>query len=495
MRMRTTWSAAVATALLTGAITVPASARVPNDPEFPLQWALHNTGQAIGGVAGTPDADIDAPEAWDLVTDASSVTVAVIDAGVDPRQPDLAPNLDMAAGIDIGGGDEDPTEEGTLHGSQVASVLGARGDNASGVAGVAWRVRLVPIKVRSPRNGATSIQSEVAAYRYAGANGARVANVSFSLLNRRSDDAIAAMGASPNTLFVSSAGNASGGVASDNDTTPRWPCNYDVPNHICVGGTDERDGLWSNFGLRSVDLAAPATRAHVVQALGVYGPRNGTSFAAPLVSGVAALYFARYPTATVADVRHALLAGVDVLPGLVGRTVSGGRLNARRTLEIPPAGWTPPAPPAPPPPPPAQNPASPAPARCPCAPPPATGERPGAIAPKCRVKRDRIAIRRRESLRTVLRRGLRVTVTVPRRRRMTVRVRLTLPTALARTLGVRPTVGRATARRVRGKRPLRVPVRRSVARRLRPLDTVELCVSATRARGVVIGRDHVVLRR
>jgi Subtilase family len=521
MRTRTTWSAAVATALLTGAIAVPASAGVPNDPGFPGQWALHNTGQAIDGVPGTPDADIDAPEAWDLTTGGAGVTVAIVDGGVDPLQEDIGPNLDMASGYDFGMNDPDATEEyGSIHGTQVATVIAARGNNGLGMAGVAWLARIMPLKIRYAPNGASSSAGEAAAFRYAGSHGARVANASFNLApSRYSQAVIDAIKASPNTLFVSPSGGGTNGVMSDNDASPRYPCNYDLPNHICVGGSDEHDRLWSNYGAKSVDLVAPARRIEVAQGRTTYGPRDGTSFSTAMVSGVAALYFARYPWATVADVRRAILQGVDVIPSMIGKTVTGGRLNAARTLEIPPAGWTPPAPPAPPPPPPPPA-QSPAPARCPCArpdgstvatgtaadtaaapgaadvlQPPATGERSVAIASKCRVKRDRIAIRRHESLRTVLRRGLRVTVTGPRRRRVTVRVRLTLPTALARRLGVRPTAGRVTARRVRGRRPLRVPVRRSVARRLRALDTVELCVSATGARGAVVGRDHVVLRR
>jgi thermitase len=344
------WSAAVATALLTGAITVPAFGRVPNDPQFPRQWALHNTGQAIGGVASLADADIDAPEAWDLTTGGAGVTVAVVEGvGVDPLQEDIAPNLDMASGYDFGMNDPDATGEyGSIHGTQVTTVIAARGDNGLGMAGVAWRARIMPLKIGYAPNGASSAAREAAAYRYAGSHGARVANASFNLdPNRNRQVVIDAIKASPSTLFVSPAGSRTDGVVSDNDTNPRHPCNYDLPNHICVGGSDERDRLWSNYGAKSVDLVAPARQIVVAQGRTTYGPRDGTSFATAMVSGVAALYLARYPSATVADVRRAILQGVDVIPSMIGKTVTGGRLNAAHTLSIPPNGTSPPPPPPP----------------------------------------------------------------------------------------------------------------------------------------------------
>jgi subtilisin family serine protease len=337
---------------LLGAAAAPAEARIPNDPQFINQYALNNTGQTIGGVAGTPDADIDAPEAWDLTTGSSAVTVAMVDDGIDPLQRDLAPNVDLAAGYDFGEGDTDATQQESAHGTQTAAILGGRGDDGLGMAGVAWNVRIVPLKVRkacpvtTSRVKCISTAAEAAAYRYANQIGARVVNASFGALDRRSDDVLAAITAATNTLFVVSAGNS----RANNDRAPRYPCNYTVPNLICVGGTDRDDKLWieSNYGPTSVQIAAPALRVYTTSGTR-YGPADGTSFSAPMVSGAAALYWAKYPTATVADVRNALLSGVDVLPSLAGKIATSGRLNVARTLSIPPQGDPPPPPPPPPP--------------------------------------------------------------------------------------------------------------------------------------------------
>jgi subtilisin family serine protease len=337
----------------------------PDDQLFVTQWGWNNTGQTVNGAAGTVDADIDAPEAWDVRTDASSVTVAVIDDGIDPAQSDLAaPIVDMTSGHDFGEDDDDASSEDSIHGNQVAAILSANGDDGFGIAGVAWRTHLVPIKVRHAgtggRNEQISAEDEAAGFAYAGQIGARVANASFSRpAASEAAAARAAIDASPGTLFVVSAGNN----RSDNDIGGRFPCNSTAPNVICVAGTDENDALWvasptagSNWGQTRVDLAAPARNMPLLTALNTYGTGgstgagygDGTSYAAPQVSGVAALYFAAYPTATVADVRNALLTGVDPVPSLSGKVASGGRLNAARTLSILPLSQqeTPPAAPA-----------------------------------------------------------------------------------------------------------------------------------------------------
>src|SRR4051794_34017609 len=100
----------------------PAHAAIPSDWNFAKQYGLNNTGQAIDGVTGTPDADIDAPEAWDVTTGSSSVVVADVDDGIDLGQRDFAGNT--VAGYDFGNGDADPTESDSAHGSQTAALIG-----------------------------------------------------------------------------------------------------------------------------------------------------------------------------------------------------------------------------------------------------------------------------------------------------------------------------------------------------------------------------------
>jgi subtilisin family serine protease len=159
--------------------------------------------------------------------------------------------------------------------------------------------------------------------------GARVVNLSFggAASSRAERDAIAF---ASRTLFVAAAGND----AEDNDAVGSYPCEYELPNVLCVAATDRSDDLaaFSNFGATTVDLGAPGVAIAATWPGDGYALLDGSSMAAPFVTGVAALLFAREPAATVAGVRRALLAGVDAVPGLAGRTVTGGRLNAAKAL-------------------------------------------------------------------------------------------------------------------------------------------------------------------
>ena len=253
---------------------------VPNDSRFAEQWGLHNTGQTVDGTAGTPDADIDAPEAWDLVHDAQDVTVAVVDGGAIYDHPDLAANMwqnageipdnavdddgngfvDDSRGWDFAGNDSDPA--GTeSHGTLVASILAARGDNdvpgpsTTDIAGVTWRARLMNVRVLNGQNGTAA--DVVAGFLYAARMGARVVNVSIAVrVNLQSmQDALAS---APEVLFV--AGAANDGADNDGPAIVQ-PCESALPNVVCVAATDQNDALasFSNYGAASVDLAAPGT--------------------------------------------------------------------------------------------------------------------------------------------------------------------------------------------------------------------------------------------
>jgi subtilisin family serine protease len=249
----------------------------PNDPDFGELWGLNNTGQTVGGQAGTPDSDIDAPEAWELATGSPAVTVGVVDTGVSLQHPDLAENAwvnpgesgggretngidDDANGFvdDAGGWDfvEDDNAPRDLngHGTHVAGTVGAQGNNVTGVAGVNWDVGLMPVRVLDA-TGIGPVSDVAAGMRYAARNGAQVVNL--SLGGPPSPLLTDAVNQSPNTLFVAAAGNE--GVS--NDLTPTEPCNIPASNVICVAASDPNDDLapFSNFGASSVDLAAPGT--------------------------------------------------------------------------------------------------------------------------------------------------------------------------------------------------------------------------------------------
>jgi subtilisin family serine protease len=233
---------------------VKASA-LPNDTRFQELWGFHNTGQTVNGITGTADADIDAPEAWDILSDSSSVTVAVIDTGIDSAHPDISANL--TSGYDFIRNDNDPDDENG-HGTHVAGILGAVGNNGTGVAGASWSVRIQVLKALGA-DGEGSIFDIVKAVEYAADHNARIVNMSFggpdyslSLYNE--------IAAHPDILFVAAAGNGGDDdIGDDNDITPEYPASYDLPNIMAVAISDARDNLasFSNYGASSVDVAAP----------------------------------------------------------------------------------------------------------------------------------------------------------------------------------------------------------------------------------------------
>ena len=256
------------------------AAGIPNDSRFGEQWGLHNTGQTVRGTTGTADADIDAPEAWNVTTGSPAVTVAVLDSGVAYDHPDLAPNMwvntdevagngvdddhngfvDDRRGWDVVSGDNDPTDENG-HGTHVAGTIGARGNNdtpgggTTDVVGVAQDVRLMPVRVLNEVGEGTNV-GLIEGIEYARANGARIANLSLSSWNFSAAlrDTIAA---ATDITFVVAAGND-----HDKNLDEGWtvyPCSFDLPNIVCVAATDNRDQLagFSNWGPVTVDVAAP----------------------------------------------------------------------------------------------------------------------------------------------------------------------------------------------------------------------------------------------
>ncbi|MDY6911374.1 MAG: S8 family serine peptidase, partial [Chloroflexota bacterium] len=457
----------------------------PNDPDFNDLWGLHNTGQT----GGTTDADIDAPCAWDMATGSSDVVVAVIDSGVDYNHEDLALNMwmnaaerDGAVGVDDDGNgyvddiygidtfnhDSDPMDDDS-HGTHCAGTIGAVGDNGIGVVGVNWNVEIMALKFLSAEgSGWTSGAIECIEYavdmKINHSVNVKVLSNSWgggdysTFLEAAIADAAAA-----DILFVAAAGND----YLNNDTVPLYPSSYNLDNIISVAASDHNDNLagFSNYGVTSVDLAAPgvdikstvpegldteasvkvngtsysangmeyagqtnengltgdlidcgfgysedfpsevdgkiaiiqrgetsfadmATNAQDAGAIAAiiynnspgnfygtlgapdswipvvalsqedgeallalvspsvtvinkpekYGFKQGTSMAAPHVSGVAALIWSTIPANKYDQVKAAILDSVDLVPGLAGVVLTGGRLNACEAL-----GWAPPS--------------------------------------------------------------------------------------------------------------------------------------------------------
>ena len=252
------------------------AATLPNDPRFAEQWALRNTGQTVAGVAGTAGEDVNARAAWDLTQGSDGVLVAVVDSGIAYGHPDLAANVwrnpgESGGGREHNGVDDDgngaiddvfprdrvdddynPVDENG-HGTHVAGVLAARGNDGYGTTGLAWRGKIMPVRVLDGW-GEGDVASVAAGFRDAAQRGAVIVNASIE--GARSIAVADAIGDSPGTLFVVAAGN-SGAALDEGD--PDWPCAYTFDNLICVGAADADGRLapFSNYGPVSVDLAAP----------------------------------------------------------------------------------------------------------------------------------------------------------------------------------------------------------------------------------------------
>lgn len=312
-------------------------ALLPDDPSFRdgTLWGLHNEGQA----GGTVDADIDAPEAWDILTSASNIVVAVLDTGIRPTHEDLVGNIwtnkeSTGFGWNALTGTPWPVDD-EGHGTLVAGILGAVGNNGKGVAGVAWRVQIMSCKCfNGQRLGYDS--DIIACIDFARTNGARIINASlgaYAYSQALSNAVFAAREAG--ILFVAACGND----GRDIDANPYYPASYDMDNVISVGFTGRSDelGAQSNYGVTNVDLAAPGAALRSTFYLGNNSYLGGsflfgTSLAAPYVSGALALALARYPDDSHAQTRQRLLETVDNLPALASKCSSSGRLNVRTLL-------------------------------------------------------------------------------------------------------------------------------------------------------------------
>ena len=264
---------------------------IPNDAHFNEQWALRNTGQNSGQV----DSDINAVGAWNTTTGSRSTVIAVIDSGVDFSHPDLINNqwLNPMPGAegDMHGWDfvsNSPTiqdEQG--HGTAIAGIIAAEGNNSIGTTGVMWRAALMSLRVLD-NTGTGDIANAVEAIDYAVDHGAQVINLSWGTVGQ----SIALKQAIERALrrgvvVVCSAGNS----GQDLDTSPYYPASFGLKDLITVAATDNQDQLttWSNWGARKVTVAAPGTNILTTQRGGGYWSVTGTSAAAPLVSGIAGL--------------------------------------------------------------------------------------------------------------------------------------------------------------------------------------------------------------
>ncbi len=319
---------------------------IPNDPGGGSSWPLWDMERIV------------AFDAWDVNTGSGNMIVGVVDVGIDYTHEDIAGNMWVNAqevpgnGIDddlngviddvygknciTGSGDPIDDSPPVWHGTHVAGSIGAVGNNGVGIVGVNWNVRLMALKFLNSEGSGTDFDAidciDYALNMKARGEPIGVLNNSWGgedytegLLDAvvRSHEA--------GILFVAAAGNDS----ESTDCVPEYPASFEVPNVISVASTVKDDtfaGSYSNYGRASVHLGAPGHYIMSLKGNNTYGTLSGTSMATPHVAGAAALLMDTYPAETHLDAKHRILAGVDRLDGLAGRTLTYGRLNVANAI-------------------------------------------------------------------------------------------------------------------------------------------------------------------
>ena len=307
------------------------TAVIPNDPQFSNQYALQK---------------IDAPDAWGITTGSSDVVVAVLDSGIDLSHEDLAaniwtnpsPNANPAEPNAIHGwnflNNNNNVADNNVHGTAVSGVIGAVGNNSLGIAGVDWNVKILPIEVGTlfgvDDNAVAAGINYVTQLKKQGVNIVAI-NASYVSFTPPTLDQISAIKSAGDAgiLYVAAAGNA--GLNLDDF----YPSSFLPSNMIFVASTDERDQLASDssFGHNTVAVGAPGVDITTTIPGSGYLTLSGTSFAAPEVSGIAALIKSGFPSATMSQIKNAILSSGDADPALAGKTITGKRVNAFKALQ------------------------------------------------------------------------------------------------------------------------------------------------------------------
>ena len=317
----------------------------PNDPFFNSLWGLHNSGQS----GGKADADMDAPEAWDLSTGSKSVIVGVIDSGVDYNHEDLKANMwinpdeipnnnkdddgngykDDYHGINAIKNNGDPMDDDG-HGSHVSGTIAAVGNNGKGVVGVCWKASIMALKFLDAKGGG-SISDEIKCIDYAIKQKADVLNGSFGDYNTSQAEKRAIERArDAGILCIFAAGND----GTNNDRKPHYPSSYNFKNIIAVAASNRKDKLpsWSNYGRTSVDVAAPGASIRSTIPNNRYTSWGGTSMASPQVAGLAALIKSYDSSLDFQQIKEIILSNGDKKTSFQGKLLSEKRINAYNSL-------------------------------------------------------------------------------------------------------------------------------------------------------------------
>ncbi len=282
---------------------------------------------------------INALDAWKIEEGNRDIVVAVIDTGIDPNHKDLSVNIWKKRnsvsefGWNFVADRPNPIDDHG-HGTHVAGIIGALADPKTGVSGVAHRVSIMSVKYYADNNsGDTNLLNTIKAINYAVDNGARIINYSgggraFSELEAQAIKRAADRG----VLFVAAAGNEKRNT--DIASNYYYPAAYHLPNIISVAATDIHNKLLpsSNWGVKTVDVAAPGENIYSTMPGNRYGYMTGTSQATAFVTGLAALLLAKNPKLKPEEIRRIIVASVDKLPTLSDKISGGGRVNAYNAL-------------------------------------------------------------------------------------------------------------------------------------------------------------------
>lgn len=287
---------------------------ISNDPLYNQLWGIQK---------------INAPLAWDYTTGDSSISVGVIDTGIDQNHPDIRENMwttwngRLIYGWNFADNSSDSMDlDG--HGSHVAGTIGAVGNNRIGITGVCWQVRVAALKF------GLDVASAIAAIDFANYYKISILNASWG--GRAYSQALKDAIDQYDGLFVASAGND----GTNNDVDPMYPASYDCKNIISVAAVDPYDTLarFSNYGLKTVDIAAPGTNILSLDLAGEYSPLNGTSMAAPHVAGAAALLKSSMPNISTITLKRIILSSAMENPELKGKILTGGILDMETMFKL-----------------------------------------------------------------------------------------------------------------------------------------------------------------
>jgi subtilisin family serine protease len=297
---------------------------------------------------------IDSYGAWDVTTNSEAVVVGVVDTGINYNHPDLSQNMwrnpgeipgnnvdddnngviDDVFGLNAVNNTGDPLDD-NMHGSHCAGIIGARGNNGQGVAGVAWQAKLMALKFLTADGWGWTMDAiqlfdyaimmkqrgvplRVLSNSWGGGGYSEVLAESIRRANREG------------IIVVAAAGNS----GSDNDILPSYPANYDVPNVISVAASDEDNNLtnFSCFGANTVHIAAPGSMIRSTVLGNQYQELSGTSMATPFVSGALALLLANEPGLSISQAIQRLYQSATPLPQLEGVLTSGRLLNLNNLI-------------------------------------------------------------------------------------------------------------------------------------------------------------------